>query len=238
MSGAPRVPVRARRSTYDARSAAVRVAGRGAEDHPKHARKEAYYESHRLPAALARRYYRLFGHCRRILDIGCGTGEFGRFRPSDEYEIYGVDLDEGAVSRAGAHESAVVHDVSHERLPYANAFFDAVLAKDILEHVLEPSTVVREMRRVLRPEGVVVASVVVAKPRRVWADYTHVRGFTRATARGLFEDNGFAVDSVWPMGGIPLTTRFALVDAVPVLLRFPPFDALWTSSWELRAWAR
>jgi SAM-dependent methyltransferase len=209
-----------------------------AEQKRDYLRKEAYYESRGMPPALAARYYRLLGRSRRVLDLGCGTGDFGRFRPSGEYEIHGVDLDVGAIEIAGAHEVARVHDLSSERLPYADGFFDGVLAKDILEHILEPGRVVREIRRILKPRGLVVASVVVAKPRRVWADYTHVRGFTRATARGLFEDNGFAVDSMWPMGGIPLTTRFDLVDRVPQLLRFPLLDALWTSSWELLASTR
>jgi SAM-dependent methyltransferase len=209
-----------------------------AEQQRDYPRKEAYYESRGMPPALAARYYRLLGWSRRVLDLGCGTGDFGRFRPSDEYEIHGVDLDVGAIEIASAHEIAQVHDASAQRLPYSDGFFDGVLAKDILEHLLEPSRVVREIRRVMKPGGVVVASVVVAKPRRVWADYTHVRGFTRATARVLFEDNGFAVESIWPMGGIPLTTRFDLVDRVPQLLRFPLFDAVWTSSWELRATPR
>jgi SAM-dependent methyltransferase len=202
------------------------------------ARKRAYYESHRMPPALAQRYYRLLRGSRRILDLGCGTGEFGRFRPSDDYEIHGVDIDAGAVEAATAHENALVHDIASECLPYPDRFFDAVLAKDILEHVLEPGAVVHDVHRTLKAGGTVIASLVVAKPRRVWADYTHVRGFTRATARALFEDNGFVVEAVWRMGGVPLTTRLDLVDLVPRLLSFPPFDSVWTSSWELRAVAR
>ena len=91
------------------------------------------------------------------------------------------------------------------------------------------------MYRVTRRGGVIVASVVMARPQRVWADYTHLRGFTRESARLLLEDAGFAVEAIWRMGGVPLSDRLGFMDLVPHLLRVPLFDALWGSSWELRA---
>ncbi len=78
-------------------------------------------------------------------------------------------------------------------------------------------------------------SVVMAKPRAVWADYTHVRGFTRRSARLLLEDAGFEVEAVWRMGGIPLSTRLRFIWLVPTLLRLPVVGWLWASSWELKA---
>jgi len=51
----------------------------------------------------------------------------------------------------------------------------------------------------------------------------------------LLEDVGYHVEAVWRMGGVPLSSRLGLIDAVPLLLRVPLFDALWGSSWELRA---
>ncbi len=72
--------------------------------------------------------------------------------------------------------------------PYGDDFFDAVLARDILEHLREPWLTLREARRVLRPGGIIVASVVMAEPQAVWADYTHVRGFTRSSVDLMFRD--------------------------------------------------
>jgi hypothetical protein len=37
------------------------------------------------------------------------------------------------------------------------------------------------------------------------------------------------------MGGVPLTSRFNVIWLVPYLLRFPPFDWIWTSSYEIKA---
>lgn len=188
-----------------------------------------------MPDALARRYWRLLGDARTVLDLGCGAGDLGRARPHHGVDVYGVDRDITALARASAHERTFALDLDREPLPFADAMFDAVLAKDIFEHVDDPLAVAREAHRVLRPGGVLVASVVMARPSRLWDDYTHRRGFTPRSARRLLEDAGFAVEAVWRMGGVPGSARLGFIDAVPALLRVPVFDALWGASWELRA---
>jgi SAM-dependent methyltransferase len=149
--------------------------------------------------------------------------------------VYGVDADPAAVERASRFERAICVDLDASPLPHGDMSFDAVLAKDIFEHVREPGDLAREIYRVLRPAGLLIASLVMARPHRVWADYTHRRGFTQRSARLLLEDAGFRVDAVWRMGPVPLSSRLNLIDRVPDLLRIPPLDALWGASWELRA---
>ncbi len=188
-----------------------------------------------MKPGLAVLYFRQFGNAQKILDVGCGTGELGRYRPSPLVEVYGVDHDPGAVAQATQFEKAVCVDLESEPLPYEDASFTAVLAKDIFEHVQNPGRVAREIFRVTRPGGVLIASVVMARPTRVWADYTHVRGFTKQSARLLLEDTGFTVEAVWRMGGVPLSNRLHLIRLVPYVLCLPIFNQLWASSWELRA---
>lgn len=196
--------------------------------------KEAYYSGRGLRSGLAARYVRLLSGCSIILDIGCGHGEMGAaLAPAT---VYGVDSDPAAVEQASRYEIASCLDVSGG-LPYADEMFDAVVAKDILEHLERPWELVAEIRRVIKPGGSVIASVIQARPRRVWADYTHVRGFTEKTARILFEDCGFRVHATWPMGGVPLSNRLGFTDLVPSLLRVPGLGLLWAASWELHATA-
>jgi SAM-dependent methyltransferase len=196
--------------------------------------KLAYY-AQPMPTPLVLRYYRLFQDSRRILDIGGGVGTFARHRPDDSYEIVSVDVDSGAVQEASRWSEALEVDLEHQGLPFESSSFDAVLAKDVLEHLTSPWGTVREISRVLRPGGIVIASLVMAIPARVWADYTHVRGFTPKSAAMLFEDAGFHVHEIWPMGGVPLTARLGAIDTVPALLRFPLLRRLWGASWEVFA---
>lgn len=197
-------------------------------------RKHAYYETSGLKSRLASLYWRRLGAARVVLDIGCGTGEFGRYAPSG-VEVHGVDIDAGAVELALRHEKAQWWNLEEGRLPYPDEHFDGILAKDVLEHLPNPAEIVQEMFRILRPGGVAVASVVQARSRRVWADYTHVRGFTARSVALMFRDAGFEVEEVWPMGGVPLSNRLGFMRFVPVLLRAPGLGALWASSWEIQA---
>ena len=197
--------------------------------------KLAYYEGTAMPARLARRYFRMMGDAGRILDVGCGCGDLGRHRPDRGIELHGVDCDTMALRQAERFEIVRRVDLESESLPYPDASFDAVLAKDVLEHLHDPSALVAEIHRVLKPGGLLIASVVMARPRRVWADYTHIRGFTERAARLLVEDAGFSVERTWPMGGVPLSSRLGFIDLVPSLLRLPLFNLLWGSSWELCA---
>lgn len=197
--------------------------------------KQAYYRGRRMPASLHAMYSQEFEGARLILDLGCGTGDLGRHLRDPEVRIFGVDIDAGALRQAAEFETVACVDLGSSPLPYEDATFHAVLAKDIFEHLQDPGRLAGEVVRVLRPGGVVVASVVMARPRAVWSDYTHVRGFTRATAIQLLEDAGLSVERVWRMGGIPLSGRLGLVWLVPWLLRLPVCNQLWASSWELKA---
>ncbi len=138
----------------------------------------------------------------RVLDVGCGTAWL-----SQHFEDYvGIDVSEEAVAHAQAlGRNAIVHDVE-QPFPFADASFDAVIVKDLLEHVLEPAAVVREIRRVLRPGGQVFASSPDAQ-RWVWDDYTHRRPYTLTGYKRLFRDQGLAIrksgyESVMPGIGI------------------------------------
>jgi len=170
-----------------------------------------------------------------VLDLGCGHGCVGRFKPSADIKVYGLDMDREVVQQASQYEIAQVYDLESGHLPYEDEYFDGIIAKDVLEHLLRPWLVVAEMKRVLRPGKTSIASVPIARPRAVWADYTHIRGYTRHSLRMMFEDAGFNVVQVVKMGGIPGMGRWGMVSLIPYLLRFPPFDWLFTSSLEIVA---
>ncbi len=99
----------------------------------------------------------------RLLDVGCGPGSItaGLAEVVAPGEVVGVDLSAEVLAEAGRlaaerrltnlrFEAASVYD-----LPFPAASFDAVFAHTLLEHVHDPAAALLEMRRVLRPGGVV-----------------------------------------------------------------------------------
>jgi SAM-dependent methyltransferase len=85
----------------------------------------------------------------RILDVGCGVKPYYPFFAAVATEYVGVD----AVDNPAADLRGLV-----EALPVEDAGFDVVLCTQVLEHCGDPSQAVRELRRVTKPGGRVLAS--------------------------------------------------------------------------------
>jgi SAM-dependent methyltransferase len=87
-----------------------------------------------------------------ILDIGCGTGAnlqmLSRFGVAE-----GVDVSVAALDFCRARGLAKVKQGAAESLPYGDASFDLVTGLDVVEHLDDDIAGLREMRRVLRPDG-------------------------------------------------------------------------------------
>jgi ubiquinone/menaquinone biosynthesis C-methylase UbiE len=99
----------------------------------------------------------------RLLDLGCGPGSItlGLAEKVAPGEVVGVDLQPSQVAQAQELSAARgVKNVRFEiadvyRLPFPDASFDAVFAHAVLMHLREPVRALTEMRRVLRPGGIV-----------------------------------------------------------------------------------
>ncbi len=98
-----------------------------------------------------------------LLDVGCGPGTItvdlaARVAPG---RVAGVDVEPGIVAQAAAlaagsgadNASFTTGDVYH--LGFPDASFDVVHAHQVLQHLTDPVAALREMRRVLRPGGIV-----------------------------------------------------------------------------------
>jgi SAM-dependent methyltransferase len=175
-----------------------------------------YFEWHEEPGYWAD-ITRHFDPALPLLDIGCGSAWLAR-----HFERYtGIDSSPEAVLAAAERGYAVTEVDVGGRLPFEDASFDGIVMKDLLEHLFDPVTAVREARRVLKPGGRLFASSPDAQ-RWVWNDYTHRRPFTRRGFRLLFADQGFEVlgcgyESVMP--GTSVVARYTRNHRRPTLLR-------------------
>lgn len=99
----------------------------------------------------------------RILDVGAGTAQIpiAIVRQSPTLRIVAIDLAEEMLklarrnlADAGMEDAIRVECVDAKRMPYPDGEFDAVVSNSIVHHIPEPLDVFREMRRVVRPGGV------------------------------------------------------------------------------------
>ena len=94
----------------------------------------------------------------RILDLGCGAGSLRAQLAG--LNVTGVDVDPKELARSREFSSACAE--SHS-LPFASRSFDLVICHHSLEHFLDAPGAIREIRRVLKPEGRLFVSVPDAK---------------------------------------------------------------------------
>jgi 2-polyprenyl-3-methyl-5-hydroxy-6-metoxy-1,4-benzoquinol methylase len=184
------------------------------------------------PAGFARRRDFLLAHVaagQRVLDVGCGEGWFTAELTRAGAHAVGIEVAEEPLRRARRRDSQLAFELvaSAAAWPFSDAEFDAVWAGEVIEHVPDTAGWLSEVRRVLRPGGVLLLSTpdhgplsVLAsalRPRRLdaWLDprSDHVRFYTRRTLAALLDDFGFVEVDVRGSGGVPLARHTLLASA-------------------------
>jgi SAM-dependent methyltransferase len=128
-----------------------------------------------------------------ILDAGAGDCRYRQLFTGRRY--VGIDAGLGKGFQYGGLDVLGILDA----LPFRDETFDAALCMNVLEHVRRPEACLQEIRRVLKPNGVIYVMVpLFARVHQAPHDYYR---YTSYGIRYLLEEAGFAVESVIPVGG-------------------------------------
>ena len=145
----------------------------------------------------------------KILDAGCGGGDFAVGLAEAGYEIYGCDLNESAIAAAnrrgiGTFKCASLYESLTE--PFGVDAFDAIVSVEVIEHLYSPYSYVRQGYDALRPGGLFIVTtpywgywknLALAVTNRTDGYLTalweggHIKHFSRKTLTRLFNDCGF-----------------------------------------------
>jgi SAM-dependent methyltransferase len=131
----------------------------------------------------------------RILDVGCGTGA-NLLSLSQFGDAEGVDVSEEALAFCRERGLDRVRLGAGEDLPYDDGTFDLVTAFDVVEHMDDDLAGLREMRRVLRPDGRVL--LFVPTFMFLWGVQddvsNHRRRYRLPQLRRVLEEAGFEIE--------------------------------------------
>ena len=125
-----------------------------------------------------------------VLDFGCGPGtiSLGLAQAVDPGHLHGVDLEESQIELArsaaesGGHSNVTFHVGDVNGLPFADDTFDVAHCHAVLMHIRDTSAALAEVRRVLKPGGIVACREAIvassflepgsAEIDRAWAVFT------------------------------------------------------------------
>ena len=147
-----------------------------------------------------------------ILEVGCAAGMTGNeLKKKSGIYVAGVELDHrAAVEAKKVLDEVVEGNIETLTLPFKEKRFDCILFADVLEHLIDPLTVLKKTRKLLRANGTVIASIpnvqylglVNQLVEGNWTyqdegilDRTHLRFFTYHEIVKLFDEAGYRISS-------------------------------------------
>jgi len=142
-----------------------------------------------------------FDGCERVLDLGCGTGQFLKLLVDSGIEATGVDEDALAVQQAETSGLRVIQNDVLKYLSETDENFDGVFCSHLVEHLPFESLVelVEGIARVLKPGGIVV--MAFPNPESLdmqlfhfWLDPQHVRFYHPTLVEAILQHYGIAVE--------------------------------------------
>ena len=163
----------------------------------------------RLAKYLFKRYQMIRGQ--KILDIGCGRGEFLLGFTECGLQGYGVDQSRAAEKYCPQADLRVA-DLEKERLPFEDATFDVVYSKSVVEHFYYPERLFAEIYRVLKPGGIVITLCPDwhFNYRMYFEDFTHRTPFMLSSLKDIHLINGFEDVKVERFRQLPMLWKFGL----------------------------
>ena len=132
------------------------------------------------------------------LDIGCGVGDFLKFRPN----TVGVDINEKCIEWC-KNQGLDAHLMKKDTLPFDDRSFDSAILDNVLEHIENPAALMKEINRILNHKGVLVIGVPGILGYKY--DNDHKKYYSKPELISALDEFGFEKDKVF---GMPLNLEF------------------------------
>lgn len=182
-------------------------------------------------------------HSEKLFEVGCGAGytlsflkESGRCSWVGGVELYSIAATEAKEKNIDLILEGSIDEIA---LPFEENSLDVILCLDVLEHLVDPWKVLKNLCRYLKHGGVLICSIPNVRHFRVvlpllfkgeWKyseegilDKTHLRFFTKKTAVSLIEDSGCVVDELRTTG-LAKWSRYAFMNLLTFGIFRPYFE--------------
>lgn len=150
----------------------------------------------------------------KMLELGCGDGNLGKISKDKNLfrEMYGIEIHAPSAEMAKQWYTQIfTSDIEGFDLSTVPEI-DAIICADVLEHLIDPWSVFNKLTQKLHNNGYIILSIPNARHIRVWGglvfkgrfdyqtsgvlDKGHLRFFTLANLKDLFEQNKLIIDHI------------------------------------------
>ncbi|MCK9615620.1 MAG: class I SAM-dependent methyltransferase [Candidatus Omnitrophica bacterium] len=169
-------------------------------------KKIEYYNSGR------REFFSIFPwHAKHVLDVGCGTGAFGKsLKEGGIEEVIGIEKNTEAAEIAKKNiDKVIIADIESFPLELNKNYFDVIILADVLEHLQDPWIILNKIKPLLKDDGFLFISIPNVRYYRVWLslvvkgefkyadsgilDIGHLRFFTFRTIKQYLKNANFKI---------------------------------------------
>ena len=155
-----------------------------------------------------------------LIDLGCGRGDMLNAFSKVGLSVEGVDLSPSSVE-LNKSINIKLSDLSKEDLPYASESVDYVFSKSVIEHIEEPSLLMNESFRILKPNGKCIF-LTPSWLHNAWGpfylDHTHVTPFTQFSLGNLLKMSGYKNVRVIHFRQLPFAWKMPLLELIPKII--------------------
>ncbi|MFK7748898.1 MAG: class I SAM-dependent methyltransferase [Kordia sp.] len=144
---------------------------------------------------------------KKVLDIGCGTGDFLAMAKKYKWDIAGIEPDAQA-RKIAAEKTAIEIHTNDWLSEIADNSFDAITMWHVLEHVPNLEEQIQTLKRIIKPNGSIFVAVPNFKShdathyKELWAAYDvprHLWHFSQQSIKSLFGKENLKVVKILPM---------------------------------------
>lgn len=148
---------------------------------------------------------------KKVIEVGCGNGCFSEeIKKRNNAEVWGIELmeEEAAIASKVLDKVFAGECEKHiDSLP--DNYFDAIYFNDVLEHLVDPYSVLKKIKSKLAPNGVLISSIPNVRYhntfmklliKKDWKyesygvmDFTHLRFFTEKSIIRMYEESGYTI---------------------------------------------
>lgn len=170
-----------------------------------------------LMASFIHKEFLKQGRTLQVLDVGCRDGNMLLYcrQNGSGAEFHGMDITKKDLEKALAcgYKSAFEHNICVRPFPYKDGFFDIAICSHILEHLEDPGAVLTELKRVMKPGGLLIVGVPIGLlPGILWRRhitplynsrkrkaealrrFEHVSFFSLPELKALLKKHGFTTE--------------------------------------------